>query len=372
MQIFNLGDNIIRLRHEKKLTQEEIAAFVGVTKASVSKWENRQSMPDISILPALATLFDVSIDELLGYEPQLEDKQIRRIYQSLSEEFVNNSFEDAYNEVLKQVRQYYNCYPFLLHMCVLMINHYNLAGDDKNQNDVLLEVQNWCCHIRENCKAANIVQDAIAVHTVINYLLKKYREVIEVLKEEANPLRMSNGNDKLLIQTYAMLGDMDNTEKYAQTIMYNSILNIVACSTLLLSVLMPDKDWCNDTINRIAVLNSSYKLNDVNKNTMVQYYYQAAINKVFYGEKEEAYYYLDQFIEQGIDLIKNPEKLFIYDSYFKKVEEWTNEAILGVILPRDKSFITSDISAMLEHPLLQSLAGENRFEKIKRKIKEEL
>ena len=47
MTLFNLGDNIIRFRHEKKLTQDDIADFVGVTKASVSKWENKQSMPDI-------------------------------------------------------------------------------------------------------------------------------------------------------------------------------------------------------------------------------------------------------------------------------------------------------------------------------------
>lgn len=67
MTDFNLGDNIIRLRHEKKLTQEDIASFVGVTKASVSKWENKMSMPDITLLPALATLFDVSVDEILGY-----------------------------------------------------------------------------------------------------------------------------------------------------------------------------------------------------------------------------------------------------------------------------------------------------------------
>lgn len=372
MQIFNLGDNIVRLRHEKKLTQEEIASFVGVTKASVSKWENKQSMPDISILPALATLFDVTIDELLGYEPQLEDKQIRMIYIKLSEDFVNSSFKDAYNKVLEQVKRYYNCYPFLLQMCVLMINHYNLAGDCSSQEEILLEIQKWCDHIMEKCRVSNIVEDAIAVHTSINFLLKNYPEVIDTLKEESNPLRMSNSNDILLIQTYAMLKDLDNTEKYAQTIIYNSILKIVSSSTLLLSVMMKNRDWCNDTINRVAILNSAYNLDEVNKNVMVQYYYQAAINKLFYGEKEAAYSYLEQFINQGIELIKYPDRYFTYDNYFKRVEEWTNESTLGMLFPRDKSFITSDIVQLLEHPILQSLEGEKHFENIKRRIKEEI
>jgi len=39
MQSLRIGKNIVRLRREKKITQEQLAAFIGVTKASVSKWE---------------------------------------------------------------------------------------------------------------------------------------------------------------------------------------------------------------------------------------------------------------------------------------------------------------------------------------------
>ena len=80
MNSLNIADNIVRLRHNKKITQEQLAEFIGVTKASVSKWENRQSTPDITILPQLATFFDVTIDELVGYTPQLSKEQIQRLY----------------------------------------------------------------------------------------------------------------------------------------------------------------------------------------------------------------------------------------------------------------------------------------------------
>ena len=65
MNALKLSDNIARLRRERKLTQEELADFLGVTKASVSKWENHQSTPDILLLPQLASFFDVTVDELL-------------------------------------------------------------------------------------------------------------------------------------------------------------------------------------------------------------------------------------------------------------------------------------------------------------------
>ena len=60
-----IGNKIRDLRKLQGLTQEELADFLGVTKASVSKWENHQSTPDILLLPQLASFFDVTVDELL-------------------------------------------------------------------------------------------------------------------------------------------------------------------------------------------------------------------------------------------------------------------------------------------------------------------
>lgn len=64
MNFLHFSENLIRLRHEKNLTQQQLADFLGVTKASVSKWETKQSLPDLLILPKLSSFFDVSIDEL--------------------------------------------------------------------------------------------------------------------------------------------------------------------------------------------------------------------------------------------------------------------------------------------------------------------
>jgi len=62
----NLGKNILDLRKQKNITQEELAAELGVTAAAVSKWENNYTLPDILMLCALADYFAVTTDELLG------------------------------------------------------------------------------------------------------------------------------------------------------------------------------------------------------------------------------------------------------------------------------------------------------------------
>ncbi len=61
-----LGNNIMRLRKEHDLTQEQLANGLGITYQAVSKWETGVSSPDISMLPLLADVFEVSIDELFG------------------------------------------------------------------------------------------------------------------------------------------------------------------------------------------------------------------------------------------------------------------------------------------------------------------
>lgn len=64
------GEKIIHLRKKKGLTQDSLAEMLGVTPQAVSKWERGESMPDVSLLPVLARIFEVSIDSLFGVERQ--------------------------------------------------------------------------------------------------------------------------------------------------------------------------------------------------------------------------------------------------------------------------------------------------------------
>ncbi len=63
-----VGEKIASLRRGKSMTQEELAANLGVSAQSVSKWENSVTMPDILLLPVIAGIFDVTVDELFSIE----------------------------------------------------------------------------------------------------------------------------------------------------------------------------------------------------------------------------------------------------------------------------------------------------------------
>lgn len=61
----DIGNQILFLRKNKGVTQEQLAQKLGITNQAVSKWESGQSMPDIQLLPEIAEFFNVSINELV-------------------------------------------------------------------------------------------------------------------------------------------------------------------------------------------------------------------------------------------------------------------------------------------------------------------
>lgn len=97
METMKINEQIIFLRKQRGMTQEEVACALGVTNQAVSKWESAQCCPDIQLLPAIAELFEVTIDELMGHKAAvgLGDicLKIRNYFTELPEK---ESFEKAY------------------------------------------------------------------------------------------------------------------------------------------------------------------------------------------------------------------------------------------------------------------------------------
>ena len=67
--MIKINEQISQLRRQAGMTQEELASKLGVTNQAVSKWESAQCCPDIALLPDIARLFGLTIDELLTGSP---------------------------------------------------------------------------------------------------------------------------------------------------------------------------------------------------------------------------------------------------------------------------------------------------------------
>ena len=77
----DMGKEIRRLRNDRGLTQEALAAALNVTAQTVSKWECGNSVPDVQLLPEIAVFFGVTIDQLFDMTPEQRlDRIENRIY----------------------------------------------------------------------------------------------------------------------------------------------------------------------------------------------------------------------------------------------------------------------------------------------------
>lgn len=77
MDQIKIGKFIAELRKGKNLSQAELGAKLGVTNKTISRWENGNYMPDISLMLIISQEFEISINELISGE-QLDDEQFRQ------------------------------------------------------------------------------------------------------------------------------------------------------------------------------------------------------------------------------------------------------------------------------------------------------
>lgn len=365
MSPLNFSSNISRLRHEKNITQEQLADFIGITKASVSKWETGQSLPDVLLLPKLAVFFDVTIDELLGYEPQLSKEQIQRLYRELAAAFAELPFEEVMEKSRNYVKKYYSCYPFLFQVCNLWLNHFMLAGDQERQMEVLTAISKLCCHIMSDCKDIGICEDTAILKATVDLQMGRAGEAIETLEEIINPYRLSTQSDGVLIQAYTLAGKKDEAESFTQMSMFLHLLNLTASATQYIILHSDNLEVCEETILRFEKVADAYHLETLHPNAVAGFSYQAAMVYCMHGRKEEALDMLKSYASV-MEYLLTGENLTLHgDTYFNRISGWYEQLDVGSDAPRDKRVILESAVQALNHPAFAVLEESAEYQSIK-------
>ena len=73
----DFGSQMKKLRTSRKLTQEQVAQKLNVSRQTVSSWENNRNLPDLEMVVLIARIFDVSLDNLILGDPTMTDKLVK-------------------------------------------------------------------------------------------------------------------------------------------------------------------------------------------------------------------------------------------------------------------------------------------------------
>ncbi len=365
MHTLTIAGNISKFRHSRKITQEQLASFMGVTKASVSKWETGQSVPDVTLLPQLAAFFDVTIDELVGYNPQLSKEQIQKLYLEFTEDFAAQPFEAVMDKTHAYVKRYYSCYPFLVQICILWLNHYTLAQGEANQSHVLEDLDQLCGHILQGSRSLELCNDVLAIQAMGKLALGKPLEAIDALEETFCPTNLARQSDMVLTQAYLAAADTDKADRLTQICMYNHLLGLVAGARTYLAIHTGSLGVCETTIARIEQLCGIFALEQLHPNSMATFEYQAALCYAAHKEKQQTLRHLRTYLS-CLEALFSPGCLALHgDAYFTRINEWFEELGSGVHAPRNRNVILNDAKQTLSHPAFSFLEGESGFEKLK-------
>lgn len=366
-----LSENIIALRRKKGITQDELASFLGVTKASVSKWETKQSYPDILLLPQIAVYFNVSIDELLGFEPQLSEEQIMKCYQDLSTDFAKLPFDEVITHTKELVKKYYSCYPLLLQIVILWSNHYMLTKDKDKQVMLLKDSIILCNHILDGSSDIKLCSETSMMKSLINLTLGNAKEVIEELQPLIELKQYINQSDLLLIQAYQMTGDVAKSDLHSQKTVYTHLLSLVDDSIGMMFFRIQDYDFCNITIQRIRQVIQTYEIEKLHPNTALKFHYQVAVFSCAHNQLEEALQELSLFVLGSLHFIDKGLELH-GDHYFTRIEEWFEEFPLKKDAPRNELVVLESLLPAIEQPAFSALFDKEEYHSLKKKIERKI
>lgn len=104
-----IGKIIRTYRKERNMTQEEMANRLGVTAPAVNKWENGNSLPDITLLSPIARLLGITPDILLSFEEELTTEEISLFIRELNDKLKTEPFDTVFTWAKKRTEQYPNC-----------------------------------------------------------------------------------------------------------------------------------------------------------------------------------------------------------------------------------------------------------------------
>lgn len=130
---FNISEKIKALRKEKGVSQEKLAQYLNVSFQAVSKWENGNTYPDISLLPEIARFFGVTVDELLSVEKLDEEKLFEEYREKAFEFFLNGKVSDALDVWL----EVYKKMPNNVQVKEMLMSAYFDLDDVKYKNEIL-------------------------------------------------------------------------------------------------------------------------------------------------------------------------------------------------------------------------------------------
>ena len=174
----SIGSTIKRLRREKDITQEQLSEYLGITSRAISQWECDRTAPDISQIPALCHIFDVSSDVLLGIDIERNNDEIKKYLDSAQNLCYQGKWEE-YTAILREAnKKFPRDYKIMHNLADAIVNEYSRKGI-KEYDEVFV----LCNRILAECTDSSIRYEALNTLGLAYGYAGKKDEMLKLAKE---------------------------------------------------------------------------------------------------------------------------------------------------------------------------------------------
>lgn len=355
MSQFQFSTIFSERRKQMQVTQEDVAQFVGVSRAAVSKWEKGLSYPDITLLPKLAMYFDVSVDALLGYEPQLTKDRIQAIYMELAKRFANEPFDDVLQRLDQLVAEYYSCYPFLMKMAQLLLNHMPVSPNVEATASKILAL---CERVKRNTTELSLLQEATAIEASVHLINQQPEQVLQILGDQP---AIEFSRELIIASALIQLQRMEQAKEVLQVTSFQKLLTLIGSLTETLLTEVEQPHYVDKIVQVTEQLLELFGVKHMSMQAVLMFYIKAAITYALQQRPDEAKRMLKGYFKQCLQ-IQFPLKISGGD-YFYKLEDWiANQLSIIQQAPRDERSIKIDLLRTIDqHPLLAPLLQDEQL-----------
>lgn len=204
--MLKLGENLKKFRLQRELTQEQLADILGVSAQAVSRWENGTTYPDITLLPVIASYFEITLDELMGMDSLKSEEHLKELLGQLEE---NGSKGLIYENILL-LRDAVKTYPTNYELQFRLVNQ--LAFCEYKDGRGLSEEEKISFN-REAAEIGNRILSHCTDGVIINRTTKQLCYIYSRLGEKEKAIEYAKLLPNIWCTDTVVLGDLYEGEQ---------------------------------------------------------------------------------------------------------------------------------------------------------------
>lgn len=332
-----IGGRITKLRKAKGMTQEQLAAALGVSAPAVSKWETDSSYPDITLLCPLARALGTDVDSLLAFEEELPEEALGQ-YMA---EIVGTAQEGRLQEAEERLNRLLYSYPSnvpLKFSAVAALSFFEMSGAESGEEDKT----RWKNRKKELCQAVHDSGNSVFFLPSVSMLVSlaladnELEKAEELLKENITDNLAGTADFTMLwVRLYLKKGEREKALETVQRELYSLVGRVQNC---LISML--GEDMALEQERKVAVCDVLQQLSGsfcvgggMGADVLAEVYLRD-------GDTGKALDYLEQLTNRLTCPVLPPNPLLFAPAVAPKQTEWGRELRMVILrgLKQDACF----------------------------------